>query len=128
MATVCSGLEGVVAGFWRWVAVCGGLCAEGGDLPSGGGEGGWGEGGRGLTDEQVLGELRLSVPGARARVRVTGVEEVAGELRGRGAALVQVDALVSTLRAAVASSERALGAYRDLVERQGEEIASLKQR
>ncbi|MBI4319014.1 MAG: MerR family transcriptional regulator [Chloroflexi bacterium] len=84
---------------------------------------------QGLTYEQVLGELRLAVPGLKPRGRAVAADEsVAGDGARAAVEVVAGEALVATLRAAVASADRAVDAYRVVVESQGREVAELRER
>jgi hypothetical protein len=92
----------------------------------------------GMTYEQVLSELRLSLPGARSRGSTNNSGDgkqlplANGQQSGSGESIIsttQVEILVMGLiNASVANSERMIKAWQDLAEERAKEIIMLRAR
>ncbi|MDA8188793.1 MAG: MerR family transcriptional regulator [Dehalococcoidales bacterium] len=80
---------------------------------------------QGLTYEQVLAELRLTVPGAKARGRVAGPAEVAS---AAGPAVEGVETFGAALRLAVGAADKAVDTLKSVADRQAREIDELRAR
>lgn len=85
---------------------------------------------KGMTYEQVLQDLRISIPGARARVSQPSHPNGAARVDGAQAMTpAQMEALVSGMIAAsVANTERMIQAWQSLAEERAREIIQLRAR
>ncbi len=85
---------------------------------------------KGMTYEQVLQDLRMSIPGARQRaVHQTAPDATAHPNGPAGMTQAQLEAMVSGMIAAsVANTERMMQAWQSLAEERAKEIVQLRAR